>query len=370
MRLLLAVTELAVGGAERVVLELARAAAERGDATAIAAVPGALDRELPEGVGRYPLPDLGRSPAALARTVVALARAVRSFDPDLIHAHNPKIAAVTAVARRFSKPRRPTPLVATHHGVPPTEARRAARAIRLADRVVCVSDALRAEVLASGADPGRAIVIPNGVSRPAPLDLTTRERLDAELALGAGPIVTAVGRLVPQKAHLRLLDAAAIVHDELQDARFLIVGDGPLRSQLEQAARGRGLGDVVTFTGVRPDARAIIARSDVLAFSSDWEGLPLAALEALAAGVPVVSTDVAGARDALGTGAGIVVPRDHAAIAGAIVELLRDPARRQRMAAEGRRLYEERFTTERMIESYLALYDSVREPAPDYSHAA
>jgi glycosyltransferase involved in cell wall biosynthesis len=356
MKLLLAITELTVGGAERVVVELARRAADRGDATAIAAVPGALDRELPAGVERFPLRDAGRSPAALARTGFELARAIRSFDPDVIHAHNPKIAAVSAVARRLSRPRRSSPLVATHHGVPPAEARRAARAIRLADRVVCVSEALQSEVLAAGVRQERVTVIPNGVSRPAPLDPATRERLDAELALGTGPVVTAVGRLVPQKAHLRLLDAAAIAHDELPDARFLIVGDGPLRSHLEEAARGRGLGDVVTFTGVRHDARAIIARSDVLAFSSDWEGLPLAALEALAAGVPVVSTDVAGARDALSTGAGLVVPRDHQAIAGAILELLRDPARRDAMAAEGRRLYEERFTTERMIESYFALY--------------
>jgi glycosyltransferase involved in cell wall biosynthesis len=170
--------------------------------------------------------------------------------------------------------------------------------------------------------------------------------------------VTAVGRLVPQKAHARLLEAIAASRRRGVEARFLIVGDGPLRDDLERRAHALGLDGAVRFTGTRSDSRAIIARSDLVVFSSDWEGLAVAAIEALAAGVPVISTDVAGSAELLSTGAGLVVPRDPDAIAEAVAGLLADAPRRERMAAEGRRVHAERHAAERMADSYRAVYEA------------
>jgi glycosyltransferase involved in cell wall biosynthesis len=358
MRLLLAVTELALGGAETVVLELARDAGGRGDDVAVAAARGPLEAELREaGATHFELPAPGRSPRALARATGGLSAAMRRFEPDVVHAHNPKIGALAALAaRRVRSVARPA-LVTTHHGVPPAQERFAALALRASDHVVAVSEALQRTLVGHRFPPGRLTVIPNGVRALEPPTAAERARLRAELGGEGRPLVTAVGRLVPQKAHARLLDAAAALARDGVPARFVIVGDGPLRSELEERARTLGLNGAVCFAGLRRDARAIVACSELLVFASDWEGLSLAALEALAAGVPVVSTDVAGSGEVLSTGAGVVVAREPTAIAQAIAELLADDERRARMGEEGRRLHAERFSIESMVAAYRSVYD-------------
>lgn len=353
MRLLLAITELGLGGAEHVVLDLERGAASAGHAVLIAAAGGPLEKR---AASFARLPATGRTPLALARTGLRLAAAARSFRPDVLHAHNPRMTALAAAAAAARRGPRP-PLLATHHGVPPERARAAARLLRRADHVVCVSARLADELERHKIPRARLTVIPNGVSPSPALDAAQRARIDAELGLGDGPVVTAVGRLVPQKAHHRLIDAASAVHAQLPDTRFLIVGDGPLRGELEERVRATGLEGVVILTGPRPDARLLIARSDVVAFSSDWEGLSLVALEALAAGAPIVSTDVAGTAEVLESGAGVAVPHTAPALAEAIAGLLSDPARRRAMADAARRLHRDRFSTERMVERYVALYE-------------
>ena len=147
-----------------------------------------------------------------------------------------------------------------------------------------------------------------------------------------------------------------MIATEIPDCRFLIVGDGPLRGPLEDQARDLGIHGAVRFTGIRQDARSLIARSDVVAFSSDWEGMSIVALEALAAGVPVVATDVEGMRDLLSSGAGVVTRRDPTELAHEIVLLLRDSQRRAEMGAVGRSTIAADFSIERMVGSYRELY--------------
>jgi glycosyltransferase involved in cell wall biosynthesis len=356
MRLLLAITELGVGGAENVVLDVERGALEAGHQAAVAAASGPLEGR---AATFFRLPAIERSPLALARTGRRLAGITRAFAPDLVHAHNPRMVGLAVAAVRLGQPVRRPLVVASNQGVPPEKVRASARVFRFADHVVCVSAQLAEELVAGGVPERRITVIHNGVSAAPVLDAAERSRLDSELGLGGDLVVTAVGRLVPQKAHHRLLDAAMEVRKQIPSVRFLIVGDGPLRSELESTIRASGLDGTVRLTGMRPDARQIIARSDVVVFSSDWEGLSLAALEALAAGVPIVSTDVAGTAELLQSGAGIAVPRRGLAVAGALLELLRDPARRREMGAEAQRLYRERFSTERMVEGYLRVYRSL-----------
>jgi glycosyltransferase involved in cell wall biosynthesis len=199
-------------------------------------------------------------------------------------------------------------------------------------------------------------VIPNAVALARP-DPGARAALDAELGLGDGPLVGIVGRLVAQKAHEQFLAAMADVVRAVPAAQALVVGDGPRRAELEALAAASGLGGHVTFTGARRDARALIERFDVLVFSSRWEGLSIAALEALAAGTPVVSTDVEGMRELLAGGAGSLVPLGSAdALASAVVELLRSPELRAGMGAAGRELVARRYAPDAMRDAYLALY--------------
>jgi glycosyltransferase involved in cell wall biosynthesis len=356
LRLLLAIAELAAGGAESVVIELAVDATRRGDEVAVVAAPGALDNRL-DGVDltRLPLPPqaggIGRTP----RTVIALRSALRRFRPDLVHAHNPRVTATSRAAMVLGSGRR-APLIATHHAVAPEHGSMAARLLRAGDRVVCVSEPLLAELAAAGVSPERLLVIRNGTVAAVPLEPQRRRQLDAELELGDGPVVTTVGRLTPQKNHARFLAAVALAAPEIPDARFLVLGDGPLRAGLESRARELGLGGRLRFTGIRPDARDVIGRSDLLVLSSDWEGFPMVALEAMAAGAPLLSTPVAGIEELTAAGAAEVVDADERALAGGITRLLSDPDRRRAMGQRGRELHAREFSVERMVEEYRRLY--------------
>jgi glycosyltransferase involved in cell wall biosynthesis len=358
MRLEFVISEMGVGGAERVVVDLARDAARRGDELLLLGAPGRNDQDLiGTGVRRVALPT-GRTPLELARSVGRAARATRAFSPALVHAHNVKVTAVARVASRLAGPGRRPPLLTTYHGVPHEEVDSAARILRLADLVACVSEDLMEQLAARGVPADRLAVVPNGVPDPEPTSEATLRALDAELGLDpAAPVVSVVGRLVPQKAHDRFLRAARIVRKSVPEARFLIVGDGELRAATEALAAELGLADAVLFTGIRGDATTIIARSDLIVFSSTWEGLSIAALEALARGVPVISTAVEGTRELLSEGAGVVVPHDDEALAAAIVECLGDPVRRSELGATGRRLHRERFSTARMAAAYRTLYE-------------
>jgi glycosyltransferase involved in cell wall biosynthesis len=231
-------------------------------------------------------------------------------------------------------------VLATFHGVRHAEYRAAAALLRGADAVSCVSADLAAGLGEAGLAGAR--IVPNSVAVPSPPGDAALARLDAELGLGGAPVVVAVGRLVEQKNHARLLDAAADV-----DARFLIVGDGPLRGELEERVAALGLGDRVTLTGVRHDVPALLARADLVVFSSDWEGLPLVALEALAAGTPVLSTPVEGMRELPVT---VVAPD---ALAAGIADALAEPGD---LGARGRAYVAEHHSEAAMLDAYEALY--------------
>jgi len=363
MRLALVSPSMGFGGAERLVAMLVAGLAARGHDVALLAPRGELDADL-QGVEheRVEIDDHGRGARGAAATALQLARALRRLRPELVHAQNVK---ATALARGALLAGRGPRLLATFHGVEPGEYRRAALLLRGADRVVCVSEDLLEGIVAAGLPRARVELIGNAVPLAGELPVGERRRLDRELALGPGPVVTIAGRLVPQKAHERFVVAARRIADELPQARLLIVGDGPRRGEIRRLIDAAGLADRVLMTGGRADARAIIARSDLLVFSSDWEGLSIAALEALAAGTPIVATDVQGMRELLAGGAGAVVALDDGTALGErVVALLRDPAQRAAMGAEGRALIRQRYSLDGMLDAYETAYARVCREAP------
>jgi len=170
-------------------------------------------------------------------------------------------------------------------------------------------------------------------------------------------VIVAVGRLVEQKNHARFVAAAAEVAPVRRDARFLIVGDGPLRAELTAQARSLGLEHRLMLTGVRQDVPALAARADLVVFSSDWEGLSLVALEALAAGTPVLSTPVEGMRDLVEGGAVTVTDTATASdLASGMLDLLANPEHLALLGGRGRELVAARYSTAAMLEAYERLY--------------
>jgi glycosyltransferase involved in cell wall biosynthesis len=378
MKVLLASPSMRIGGAERVVTMLAAGLVDRGHDVILVAPPGERDADLREVPHvRLRLDDHGRAATGAIRSAGQMARALSRLKPDVLHAQNVKYTAIGRLATTLQPPshqprsqeprtRRPQPhspgarahrpqpdssgtradrsrsripVLATFHGVLPAEYRRAALLLRLADHVACVSSAVLERIVAAGLPCSQVSLVRNAIEIPPPPDAAQLTELDRELGLTGAQVVAIVGRLVTQKAHERFVAAARLVAAARPATRFLVVGDGPRRSAIERQVAYAGLSDRVLFTGRRSDAREIIARAQVLVFSSEWEGLSIAALEALAAGTPVVSTDVEGMRELLNGGAGAVVPLDDGAALGErLLELLGNEPERQAMGRIGREL--------------------------------
>jgi glycosyltransferase involved in cell wall biosynthesis len=350
MRILHTVQELGMGGAERIVVALARDSERAGFEVGVAAAPGPLTADVRRW---FPLPIVGRRSSRIPAAAVALERAVRQLKPGLIHCHNPTMAVVAALVT--ARGRRIPGLVSVH-GVPDEDYDRAGRVLRFAGLpVVACGPTVEGALRATGVRVRETIV--NGVG-PPPIP-ARRESLLTELELPLSqPLVITVGRLVPQKNHTLALRALA----ELPDATLVIVGDGPLRDDLERQARREGVEGRVAFTGVRPDARALIGAADAVLLPSRWEGLPLVALETLAVGTPLVATDVRGLRELLSDGdnALLVPPDDPGAMAAALRRVLTDSGLQAKLR-EGALRTANRYSERAMTDAYLRLY---RELAP------
>ena len=236
-----------------------------------------------------------------------------------------------------------------------TVARRASAA-----RVIAVSESARTAYLASGADrPDRVVVLRNGIGgRPEP---GSGRRVREELGLAPHDLVVAmVSSLRPEKAHDVALSTTRRLLPRFPALRLLVVGDGPLRPQIERDAAP--LGDRVVFAGYRPDVMAVLDAADVLLHPSRSDTLPTAIIEAMACSVPVVATDVGGIPElVLGGRTGTLVesPPSVAALAGALAALLDDPGMRRVAGAAGHERFEAEFTAARWARRMRELYVSV-----------
>jgi glycosyltransferase involved in cell wall biosynthesis len=221
-------------------------------------------------------------------------------------------------------------------------------------------------------DPGRASVVRSGVHLAALRAAADRAAaagtadLRAGLGLPAdGPIVGMVACLKPQKAPLDFLEAAARVASRRPDARFVMVGDGPLRPAVEARALALGLEGRLRLLGWRRDVPDLLAAFDIVSLTSLWEGLPRVVPEAIAAGRPLVVTAIDGAAELLrhDEHALLVPPADPAAAAGQILRLLDDPSLGRRLVAAARPLLEE-FDIDRMVREQEALYGRLLQEVP------
>jgi glycosyltransferase involved in cell wall biosynthesis len=213
----------------------------------------------------------------------------------------------------------------------------------LTDIAIAVSQSTADFVINARKIPARKVKI---VYLGVPLEEFSRYRTDDELrearaALGAGPndfIAGTVTRLHDSKGNSFLVDAARLVLDQRPQAKFYVVGEGPLRESLEQQARALNLGDRFVFAGFARDVAAVISAFDLSVFPSLWEGTPLTVFEALAMGRPIVATDADGLVDVLthDQDALIVPKRDARALADAIIRMIDEPDLRQRLASRAR----------------------------------
>jgi glycosyltransferase involved in cell wall biosynthesis len=273
------------------------------------------------------------------RWVRRLRRRLRADPVNVLHAHSPYVAAFArAVAR--SLPRRVRPAVVTTEHNPWGTFKRPTRWANaltspLDRATIAVSEEVRASLRGPAAR--RAETLAHGVDVRAIAALRAgRGEVRRELAVADSTVlVGTVANYHPKKDWPNLLHAARRLADRGLDVRFVAVGQGPLEADVHALHEELGLHDTVLLTGYRPDAVRLMAGCDCFVLASQWEGLPVALMEALALGLPVVSTAVGGIPEVLrdGEDACLVPPGDAAALADALAELAVDPAKRSRLGA-------------------------------------
>lgn len=351
------IAHLSAGGASKVAISLAQLLRDHGcDATLVSGTRTGSEGEMisfarERDVWLSLMPTLVRGPhLRLDLTSLAgLTWLLKRGNFDIIHAHGSKAQVLGLLAGRLAGV--PVRLAHVHgwafqdpvHAMSPrTQMAFLRTTFRWATRIIAVSHSNVQTGLAHGIGRRSQYVV---IEPPVEFGRFARPPSDPTMVrrrLGLGPsdrVIGSVMRLASQKAPLDFVEAAARVRARMPEAKFVIVGDGPLLADVRAAVAQRSLQGAVLLLGYRRDVPALLSAFDVFALSSLWEGLPIVYLEAMAAGKPVVGTDVDGASEAVEDGVtGILVPpRDPMALGDAILQVAADPDLAQRMGAAGRR---------------------------------
>ncbi len=353
------------GGAERVALELSAGFADSGhEVLAVGLLNVCEYNELRYGrINKRFLLDPGKYhwPWRIPRLAGALSEAIDQFAPDVIEVHNATAAIVTA----WAHPRVPT--VQVFHGYGDLTRSRSAKAWgrRRLERWAFRKNGSRGIVISAplasaaanhlGCASDRFTTVSNGIDVDA-FPFSQREPTDR-------PVICVVGTLAEVKRTDHALLAFKLLLAQVPFARLLIVGDGPLRGRLESLVGELGLSEHVELLGRRTDVANVLARSHLLWQLSESEGLPLAILEAMASGVPVVGTEVRGIRDVIVEGkTGYLVPLgDDQAVVRRSIELLGDLDCYRSFAVASSERARGEFGRDRMVQAHLRVLDSVAQ---------
>jgi glycosyltransferase involved in cell wall biosynthesis len=296
--------------------------------------------------------------------IVRLARRIRQSQADIVHTHGyfastfGRLAAILAGMGR---------LVVHVHTTDLSLSRRHFLIERclahFAHRVICISEAVQHFVERVERIPAcKTCVIYNGADW---LHAEVNPNLHVRLSRGLGAedcVLASAGALVENKGHRILLDALRLLTPEFPALKLLLVGDGPLRSELEEQVHRFNLSQNVKFTGVLQDVHSALVLADIFVLPTQHrEGLSLAILEAMQHGLPVISTWIGGIPEAVEHNrSGLLVPPgDAGALKDAIANLVADVSLRRSMGEAGKKRFEERFTAARMISQIDALYTSI-----------
>jgi glycosyltransferase involved in cell wall biosynthesis len=362
LRILHVIETLTLGGAQRLLPGLLKGLdPQRFDSHLVALHDGPLRREFESA--RIPFTMLGARRFYEPRVVSALVRIVREGGFDIVHTHLTGADVVGRIAGAING----VPVISTMHNIPHDYDQQKIHR-RLLQHLTVRTMTARLVMVASGISSAyerqwkiprsRIVAINNAVPMEPYLAIAEG------VADGLSPTVTTIGRLSEQKAHHILLEAFRLVLHKRPDARLRIVGDGHLEAALRRQAFSSGIAHAVTFEGLRHDIPAVLSETHVFTLSSLWEGLPVTAVEAMAAARPVVLTDVGGCRDLVtpGVEGALVPPGNVSALADALVEMLGDPDRQRLSGRRGRAKVRQEFGIEQYVRGHEQLYLSLVAP--------
>lgn len=286
-----------------------------------------------------------------------LAHAIRAWRPDLVHLHSRRGADVLGgiAGRRCG-----VPVVLSRRVSNPESRWLAPLKYRLYDRVITISEAVARALRAAGVDPARLRVVHSAVPPSGPV--WPRARFLGKFGLpDTGPVVVMAAQFIPRKGHRVLLNALPAVREAHPDARFLLLGQGPLEDEIRRRVAAAGLDHYVVLGGFHGDLAAFLGAADLLVHPALDEGLGVVALEAAAAGLPVVAGRAGGLPEVVRDGENglLVAPGDAGALAEALVRVLGDAALRKRLGAAGRALVAKEFSVPGMVRGNLGVYEEL-----------
>lgn len=288
-----------------------------------------------------------------------LSRIIKDLRPDIVHAHDPHAVALAALALSFLTSGKCPRLVASRRVAFHLKTNAFSRwKYHQVDCFVAASNAIRDMLIGDGVDPDRTTTVYEGIDLHR-VQVEPAANIHAEFWLPThAPIVGAVAALTQEKGHKYLIDAAALVVRDVPDARFVILGEGDLRQTLERQVKELHLDKHVVLPGFRADILSFIKSFDIFVMSSLFEGLGTSLLDAMALSKPAVASDTGGIPEVVSHGeTGLLVPpRDARELAAAIVNLLKDPGRRERMGRAGLERVKRLFSADTMVERTLGVY--------------
>jgi L-malate glycosyltransferase len=363
------------GGQNQVLLTVNGLRAMGQRASLIAHPDGELRRRAAEGLDLIPIAPRTEMDLAAAWR---LSRVVKRLRPDVVHAHDAHGTAMASLGLSLGSPT-PAPALIVSRRVDFHLKRNSFSRWkhRQVDVFIAASEAIRKMLVADGVPGERVITVHEGIDLEHVLAAPPVNVHEAFWLPHRAPVVGNVAALVPHKGHRHLIEAAHLVVREMPDTRFLILGEGELREQLERQIRDHHLEKHVLLPGFRTDVIGCIKGFDLFVMSSVTEGLGTSLLDAMACSRASVATRAGGIPELVQDGrTGVLVePRDHAAMAREIVRLLRDDGLRRQMGEAARTRVAEKFTVERMVAETAAVYERVvgkphaadiaRQPAHD-----
>lgn len=365
MRILQLVTRRQRRGAEVFATELADTLTHRGHVVLVLGLYEPPAEPLtPVAAARADVGGQPKSPLNL-RTFAQLIIRIREFKPDLVQANGSDTLKYSTLAKRVARGRWPLIYrnisLASHWLRGPAQRAWVRWLVAAVDHVVSVSDASAADFVRTyGVARDRVTAIPRAVRIP-PHDIANEARARlVELANvpDGAPVLAHVGSFTAEKNHGWLLEAFERVRAGAPDPHLVLMGDGPLRKDVEAEVARRGLQSRVHLLGSRADAGELVAGADLFVLTSLVEGIPGVLLEAAAHRVPAVATDVGGVRQAVRTGVSGLVVRsgDLDGFVAGVCDLLADPERRRQMGDAARQLVEQEFELEAVADRYDLLY--------------
>jgi len=361
VKVLMVITGLGMGGAEKVVTSLADQLVEKGHEVVIAYMTGKT-LVVPKSSNVELISLDVNSAKNIYKAYFKLRKLIKYFKPDVVHSH---LVHANILCRTLRLTTAMPRLISSAHNTD-EEGWTRFLAYRLTDKLTDIStnvsdEAVDAFIEQKAVRPGRMLTLHNGISTTEfVFSEKARSDIRRELGLIEGQqLILAVGRLDQQKDYPNLLSAISILSESQKNIKVAIAGQGPLLNELEERVNILGIEDKICFLGVRTDIPRLMSAADVFVLSSAWEGFGLVVAEAMACERVVVATDCGGVKEVVGDAGFLVPPKDSVAIAAALKQALTvNSDERLQLGKKARQRVLQHYSLDMATDKWLRLYSA------------